>query len=95
MGFLIALCATATVGFALLLRLDWLRARRRLAQHSPGGDGGDASSDGWSVVSWFTDGDSASSSYDGSGDPADAGSWGGSSDSGGGGDCGGDSSGSD
>ena len=101
MGFLIALCATSAVCYALLARADRLRAKRRFAQRPSGGDSGNAgmsaSSDSWSLASWFAGSHSSSWSHDSSGNPADFGSCGGFGDSGGGGvgDCGGGSGGID
>ena len=97
MGFLIALCVTSAVGYALLARADRIRAERRFARRAPGRESGDAgpsvSSDNWSLTDWFSGSDCSSGSSDNSGNPADFGSCGGSSDScdsgGGGGDCGG------
>jgi len=95
MGFLIALCLTSTVGYALLARADRVRAERRFARRAPGRESGDAgpsvSSDSWSLTGWFSGSASSSGPSDSSGNPADFGSCGGSSDSAdsGGGDCGG------
>jgi len=99
MGFLIALCATSAVCYALLTRVEWIRTQRRLAGRRSSGassDGGmSENSDTWSMASWFSGGDASSCSTDSSGNPVDFGSCGGSSDSGsgdsggGGGDCGG------
>jgi len=55
MGFLIALCATSAVGYALLARVDRIRAERRYARRASGRNSGDAGlSDSWSSVSWFS-----------------------------------------
>ena len=94
MGFLIALCLTSTVGYALLARADRVGAERRFARRVPGRESGDAgpsvSSDSWSLTGWFSGSGSSSGSSDSFGNPADFGSCGGSSDSAdsGGGDCG-------
>jgi len=108
MGFLVALCVTTGVCYALLSRASRLRAERRFAPRTSGGDSGNAglssSSDGWSAANWFSDRDSSSGfSDDSSGNGTDLGSCGGSSDSGGGsgdsggggGDCGGGGDGND
>jgi hypothetical protein len=98
MGFLIALCATAAVGYALLTHADRIRTQRRFARRRSGGDSGmSASSDSWSLASWFSGDGPSSNSYDSSGNPVDFGSCGsfGDSGGGGGGDCGGGSSGID
>ncbi len=91
MGFLIALCASSVVCYALLARADRIRAERRFARPSSGegSDGGlSASSDSWSLANWISGGHASSCSYDSSGNPADSGSCGGFGDSGGGGgDC--------
>lgn len=88
MGFLIALCATSAVCYALLTRADRIRAGRRWVRRSSSGDGDDAgmsaSSDSWSLANWFSGGHSSSCAYDSSGNPADFGSSGDNGDSGGG-----------
>jgi len=95
MGFLIALCVTSAVGYALLARADRIRAQRRFARRASVRGSGDAgpsvNSDAWSLTGWFSGSDSFSGSPDGSCNPADFGSCGGSSDGAdsGGGDCGG------
>ena len=99
MGFLIALCVTSAVCYALLARADRIRAKRRFARRASSGDDSDsmsASSDSWSLADWFSGGNSSSCAYDSSGNPSDFGSCGSVGDSGGGGgDCGGGSGGSD
>jgi hypothetical protein len=90
MRLLIALCATSALCFALLKRVDRIRAERRVARRPSGtgrGDGRSASSDTSSSdtfgpASWFSGSDSSSCSCDSSGNPADFGSCGGSADRG-------------
>ena len=98
MGFLIALCATSAVCYALLTRADRIRGERRSARTSSNSDGGagatSATSDSWALANWFSGGHSSPCFHDSSGNPANFADCGSISDGGsGGGDCSGGASG--
>ena len=85
-GFLIAVCATSAVCYALVTRADRI-SDRLVARRRSGGDNSDTGSDNWTLTSWFSGGHSAA--YDSSGNPVDFGSCDSSGDSGGSADSGG------
>lgn len=66
-GFFIAVGIVSLICFALMIRADRLRDRRRAYVDSTGGDGRGFSpgNDGFSMLNWFS-GSSSSSSSDGS-----------------------------
>src|SRR5215831_8977511 len=96
-GFFIAVSFVALLCFALMIRADRVRDRRRAYADSTGGDTGVISSgnDGFGVLSWFGGSTSSSSSDDsctsssssfsGSGDSSCSDGGGGGGDGGGGG----------
>jgi hypothetical protein len=100
-GFLIALCASTALCYALITRVERISAQRRFARTRPDADSGyggeSPSSDGWGLASRFSSGDpgTASSACDSPGQAANGGSCDSFADNGGGGggDCGGGDSG--